>query len=223
MSFFHLEWPICRDGYRIEKREPSKDPKRPIAMGDGGGVFIVSNSTNWRQTEPLNIPGLHRIFSKCEPSPEGVLNFINVYGFLLRRKARQEQVDVVIEQILEMRRLVEAIDRRDWKSIADGLSGAGQEQDRIFPSGGIGRLGILFDVSVDQPKLNLRPASLADALQVQALSDVSLGVKHQECNNPECDQYFPVSGPGAKRGDAKYHEPACQRRHAYLNRRESEK
>lgn len=220
MSLFYLNWLICRDGYRIADQVSTNDHKRPIEMGGLADLLIVSNSTNRQQTEPLKIPGLYRILSKCDPSAEGVLNFVNVYGFLLGRSAQQEAVALVIEQIFEMRRLVEAIDRRDWKLIADGLSRAGQEN---VPSGGIGRLGILFDISADQPKLNLRPASLADALQVQALLDVSLGVEHQKCKNPECDQYFPLSGPEAYRSDAKYHSPACQRRHTYLKRRESKK
>jgi hypothetical protein len=76
-----------------------------------------------------------------------------------------------------MRHLLTAIDGCDWRSIAEGLRRPGE--GKLFPTRGIGRLAVLFEVSDDgraSPSLKLRPANLADGLLVQALVDASRGM-----------------------------------------------
>jgi hypothetical protein len=76
-----------------------------------------------------------------------------------------------------MRHLLTAIDGCDWRSIAEGLRRPGE--GKLFPTRGIARLAVLFEVSDDgraSPSLKLRLANLADGLLVQALADASRGM-----------------------------------------------
>lgn len=221
MPLFHLDWYRCLDGYRIEERaDPPawRHSKRNTVLEDvEGGLVILPNSARWEETQPLKIPGAYRQFADWDGSQDGLLKLTNAYGFLLRPKAKQDHVDDAGELISRLARLVAAIDCQDWQSIPHGLSRAGHE--RVSPTGGVGGLGVLFDVSENRPIMQLRPKNLAVALQVQALADVSFGIEHRRCKNPECDHYFPVRGPDAHRSDAEYHSEPCRRRHAYLSKK----
>lgn len=218
MPLFHLDWFVCADGYRIEERKHRKG--KTVMTSGGGGRFIVPKSNAWFPTTPLQIHGLYRQLADCDLKAAGILRFVNAHGFLVHAKAHEENVEGVTEYVMGMRSLVKAIDRREWKSIADGLNRA---KDRI---GGVGRLGVSFELPKNgdlRPALKLRPTSLVDALQVQALSDATLGVVHKKCKNPECEEYFPLSGPDAYRSDAEYHSDQCRMRHTYLKRRSVKK
>lgn len=213
MALFHLDWHRCLDGYRIEEQLVSTWDLKGYELWRG----IVSNSENWEQYQLFDIPAAYRQFANWDRSEGGLMKLINAYGFLVRAKKRTaeasytESLGRTAQLILQVKNLVEAIDSRDWQSIAQQLDQAGRDG-----TGNVGRLGVIFEVSADQPVLKLRPANLADALQVQALADASLGIEHRKCKNPECDQYFPVKGHNAYRSDAEYHSEPCRRRHAYL-------
>jgi hypothetical protein len=175
MSLFHLDWFVCRDGYRLEER---RSPRRTRRSG-GSRLVIVPNSNAWVPSKPLDSPGLYRQLGACDlGGPEEILRFIEYNGLLFRAKAPKEELVNVIEYISGMRRLLAAIDRSEWRSIADALNRPGR--DELFPIRGVGRLTIVFDVPNCQralPSLKLRPANLAEGLQVQALADAS-GVIH---------------------------------------------
>jgi hypothetical protein len=176
MSLFHLDWFVCQDGYRLEER---RAPRRAPRSGESG-LVIVPNSNTWVPSKPLDSPGLYRRLCACDlDGPEDLLRFIEYNGLLFRAKASKEPLANLIDYVLGMRRLLAAIDRCDWRSIAGGLSRTGEDQ--LFPTGGIGHLDVLFQVPNNEgasPSLKLRPANLAEGLQVQALADVSLGVMH---------------------------------------------
>jgi len=176
MPLLHLDWFVCQDGYRLEERRAS----RRIRRSGQTGLVIVPNSDAWLPSKPLNPSGLYRQLCGCDlGGPEELLGFIQANGLLFRAKAAREPLADVIEYALSMRHLLAAIDRCDWRSIADGLSRTGEDQ--LFPTGRIGRLVVLFQAPNNErasPSLKLRPANLADGLQVQALADVSLGVMH---------------------------------------------
>jgi hypothetical protein len=218
MPLFHLDWFRCLDGYRIERRPVPPGGEEWLEDGsersNGSERFIVPNSpNNWEEYRPLEIPAAYRQFAnwaKRDTSEDGLLKLINAYGSLWRPKAKHEHAQDVVRLILRIQNIVEAIDRRDWQSIAQGLEREAQARRRS--------LAVVFEVSANPPTLKLRPGSLAEALVVQALADASLGIGHRKCKNPECDRYFPVGGEGAYRSDAEYHSPACQRRHTYLKR-----
>ncbi|HEY1243245.1 MAG TPA: hypothetical protein VGF29_00305 [Hyphomicrobiaceae bacterium] len=217
MSLFHLDWYRCLDGYRIDERVNPRVEKLPL-MGVAGthGRFIVPNSRRWEPIEPMKIPGAYRQFANWDGTERGLLKLINAFGFLNAPKATDEIADIAERFMSNLALLVRALDAQDWLYISDALSRAAH--DRM----GIGRLAILFDVQEgNRPVLKLRPPNLAQALQVQALADATLGVEHRKCKNPECDGYFPVSGPDALRSDAEYHDEACRRRHAYLIKKAS--
>ena len=221
MPLFHLDWYRCLDGYRIEEQaSPPREQRakrNTVLEGIGGGRVIVPNSSQWEEIRPLQVPGAYRPFANWDGGEDGLLKLTNAYGFLISPKAKAEHVDHARTLISRVAWLVAAIDRQDWHLIAHGLSRAGQH--RVFATGGVGILGVLFDVSENRPIMKLRPANLAAALQVQALADVSFGIEHRKCKNPECDEYFPVRGPDAYRSDAEYHSEACRRRHAYLSKK----
>jgi len=176
MSLFHLDWFVCQDGYRLEEW---RAPRRPRRSGESR-LVIVPNSNAWVPSKPLDSPGLYRQLCACDlDGPEDLLRFIEYNGLLFGAKASNEPLAKHMEYVLGMRRLLAAIDRCDWRSIADGLSRTGEDQ--LFPTGRIGRLVVLFQAPNNErasPSLKLRPANLADGLQVQALADVSLGVMH---------------------------------------------
>ena len=233
MSLFHLDWRRCPDGYRVE-----------LAKGSTGDRIIVPNSKKLEVYRPLAIPGPYRQLANCEPTQAGALKFIRAYGFLAHSNAEWEQLRSVIDRIRRMRRLVEDLDERNWVAISDMLERAalpppratdedlasgyfrswrftGITHERGLPKGGHGRLGLVFELIDNKPILKFRPGSLIEGLEVQALSDAVFGIGHKKCKNPECDSYFPVSGPDAYRDGAEYHLPSCQRRHAYLKRKQN--
>ena len=221
MSLVHLDWFVCRDGYRVDEQVHKAGS---IAEGDAKRLYIIPKSQTWVPSTPLETPGLYRELADCDLSRQSIEKFIGQYGFLFQAKARKELFPEVVQQIRGMRQLLKVIERREWQKIADSLGRAGQ--NNMFPSGGIGRMGVVFRVRKNQespPEFKIRPASLADALQVMALADVSLGVAHRKCRNPECDHYLAIGGPDGYRSDAEYHTPECRMRHNYLLKRKGSK
>ena len=212
MDLFHFEWFKCADGYSFEEA-PADQP--------GAAVFIVPTSDKWIETQPLKVPAVYRIFAACDATEADMLRFTNAYGFLERPKADREFIGFAYSHLACVQALVEAIDESDWPYIVEVLKKRGQHSK--FPTGGIGNLGVVFDApkkNETRPRFRLRPASLADALQVQALFDAAYDIQHKECANPHCSEWFPVSGPNAHRVDAQYHSQACRRRHVYFERKE---
>jgi hypothetical protein len=213
---FKFEWWKCRDGYRIEERAPDPTPvgrgaKRTVAGADDGGTFIVPNSNNWESYQPLDVPAPYRAFANWDDTDEGLRKLAVAYGSMAAKKAAEEDIEWVRVYVAGLRDLVARIDHAEWKAIADGLNKAGESK-----LGGIGRLGVAFDVIDNKPQFRLQPPTLVDALQSQALFDAAHGIKHKKCRNPECDRWFPATGSDALRVDAEYHDEACRRRHAYL-------
>ena len=222
MSLFQFEWVRCRDGYRIEERR--KRPHKDLTLDDPGGFVIVPKSNNWDSYKPLNTPAPYRAFAKWDAlskkhGPEEALRRLaDAYGPMSKREAKEESVAEVLRYVLGLRQIVASIDRADWRGLARWLQSAGQS--KTGPRPGVGRLGAVFQVVDDgKPEWKLQPPTLVDALQAQALFDAVHGIKHKRCANPECEQWFPTSGPDAFRVDAEYHSEKCRRRHAYLQSR----
>ena len=100
MSLFHLDWFVCRDGYRLEER---RSPLRTRRSG-GSRLVIVPNSNAWVPSKPLDSPGLYRELGACDlGGPEELLRFIEYNGLLFRAKAPKEELANVIEYISGMR------------------------------------------------------------------------------------------------------------------------
>jgi hypothetical protein len=230
MYLFHLSWFRCLDGYRIETLEPPKSTGsiltgtarkpsgRPGGEEDDGDLrVILPNSSRWEATEPLKVPGAYRQWANWDGSDEGILKLINGFGFVNRAKSEDELVLFTQRFISGLATYVDLIERREWKCVADTLTLTAQHR-----AGGVGACAVHFDVSGGGlPTLRLEPRSLGQALIVQALADATLGTEHRKCKNPECDRYFPVSGPESYRIDAEYHSEQCRRRHAYLIKKAS--
>jgi hypothetical protein len=173
-----------------------------LGSSDRGERFIVPKSSRWVE-EPLRDPSAYRRYAELNGDSTGadLLKLTNEYGFLLRPQAKEEDIAEVCEQIRQLKEVVEAIERRDWKRLKVGFRGDAM-LERPESLDGL-------------PQFEIRPRDLATALRLQAVLDASLGAKHRKCKNPECDRYFPIEGPNAYRKGAEYHDPACQRRHYY--------
>jgi len=220
-QLFKFEWFKCRDGYRIEERSSLV---RSILEDDdseqsGSERFIVPKSANWETYQPLDIPAAYRAFAAWKGSDEGLRKLADAYGSMTQAQTlKGEYIDHVRGNVSLLRGLVSRIDRGEWQAIAGGLTSVGKGKPG-HPKPGIGRLGVAFEVIDGKPTFRLKPATLLDALQAQALFDAAHGIEHKKCRNPECEHYFPISGRDALRSDAEYHSEACRRRHAYLIRK----
>lgn len=222
-DLIRLEWFRCLDGYRIEDR--TDPPGRRARLGSGAGRYIVRNSTRLETTTPLRCAGLYRQLADVE-GDEGTLKFVTQHGFLSRAKSKDSRLDDVLGAATDMRSLVDAINKKRWGAIADGLNRA--DQDSMFQIGGIGRLGAVFGWrdGMERPDLYFRPGSLLGAIYLQALQDASGGAELQKCDRPGCPKYFQV-GPGTRRPrlnrGVAYCTPKCQKAHAYMKRKELER
>lgn len=217
-DLLRLDWFRCRDGYRLEDRAdpPPRRGRRALLLGSVAGRYIVRNSDTLEPTTPLKCVGLYRLLADVSDD-ESALAFVRAHGFLSRGK--DARVDQVLYAAADIRKIVDAIDKKRWGALRDTLNRAGQ--DSIMESGGVGRLGVIFDwrEGMERPDLYFRPGSLISAIYVQALQDASGGAELQKCDRPGCPKYFQV-GPGTgrprlNRGVA-YCTPKCQKAHAYM-------
>ena len=217
-DLLRLDWFRCRDGYRLEDRAdpPPRRGRRALLLGSIAGRYIVRNSNKFEPTTPLKCVGLYRLLADVSDD-ESALAFVKAHGFLSRGK--DARVDEVLDAAADIRKIVDAIDKKRWGALSDALSDAGQ--DSIFNIGGVGRLGAIFDwrEGMERPELHYRPGSLLGAIYLQALQDASGGAELQKCDRPGCPKYFQV-GPGTGRPrlnrDAAYCTPKCQKAHAYM-------
>jgi len=135
------------------------------------------------------------------------------------RPKELEPIADVMAYTIGIRNLVAKIDAADWDWVRNWLTQVGERSDkRGRPRPGVGRLGVAFEVERGRPKFRLTPPTLVDALYAQALFDAAHGIEHRACKNPECDHYFPISGPDAHRRDALYCSDACRSRYVYLKK-----
>ena len=222
-DLLRLEWFCCLDGYRLEDRVDP--PGRRALLLSAAGRYIVRASSRLGLTTPLQHNGLYRILADVSDD-ESALAFVKAHGFLNGAKAKDKPVGDVLDAAAAMRWLVDAIDKKRWAALTDALNRA--EQDYvIFETGGIGRLGAVFDwqEGMERPNLHFRPGSLLGAIYLQALQDASGGAELQKCDRPGCPKYFQV-GPGTGRPrlnrDVAYCTPKCQKAHAYMKRKEPE-
>jgi hypothetical protein len=250
---FHLDWPVCVDGYRIEDPKKATPAGATFSIGPKGGEWrapkqrkqertgsllltgdvgarIVRNSDKFEMRQPLidtsrNEPrhGLCRRLADCPATHEGVLEFVNTYGFLFKPKAPHgEHLDEIFRAIDSARMFVARVKAKDWHRLAAILDNWGQ--DRMFLTGGVGRLGVKFavDPGASRPTLLLQPADLYNAALVQLLDEATSGRPLKKCIRPGCPEYF-TYGPGTpKRETAIYCSPKCQKAHEYMRRKESQ-
>ena len=218
MNFFHLDWPVDLDGYRIET-EKAPAGRRASVLGDTG-PRIVRNGGRLDIRQPLKADGLCRWIAKGEKTPEGALAIVSRFGFLFSAKARSESVAEIYDAIDVAWWLVNMADAKYWHLIEQWLAGVGHDNER-FIHGGIGRLGVQFAPGAERPSLRLRPANLFNAALVQLLEEVSIGKPLKPCARPGCPEYF-TYGPGTgKRETKEYCSPKCQNAHTYLKRKEA--
>ena len=220
---FKFKWWRCRHGYRIENNPrsfltTSIEPAEPVG-------FIVPNSDSWEEFRPLDAPAPYKAFArlgeKVHKMDRALVDLANAYGSMLKPRAKREPTEHVMYYSIGLRNLVAKIDAADWDWIKNWLDDeAGRTNKRGQPVPGVGRLGTAFDVQDGRPRYRLTPPTLYEALLSQALFDAAHGIEHRPCKSPECDRYFPISGPDAHRKDALYCSDACRLRHVYLKKKE---
>ncbi len=217
MTIFTLEWGVDEKGYRIERRAPVTTGA--IFGRHDGYDCIVRNGGSLAEYEPFKVTALWRCLAETKKTPQGALDFVNTYGFLGQKNAKEETVENVKEAIETARVLSALYDKNDWVKVANWLNEAGR--DSMFSIGGIGRLGIVFDAEqgAKRPNLKFRARSLRNAILVQYLEDMSGGAKLRKCIRPGCPEWFKY-GPGEEhRETARYHSSQCQQAHAYMKRK----
>ncbi len=221
IDLLRLDWFHCLDGYQLEDR--ADPPGRRASLLSSAGRYIVRKSGRLGPTTPLLCVGLYRQLADVSDD-DSALEFVTRHGFPERAKAKDTRVSDVLDAAQGMRHLVRMIDMKLWDVLTSALCRTGQDPDSIFQSGGIGRLGAIFEwrKGMERPELHYRPGSLLSAIYLQALQDVSFGAELQKCDRPGCPKYFQV-GPGTgrprlNRGVA-YCTPTCQKAHAYIKRK----
>ena len=236
MGIFYLAWPLDTLGYEIDERaeEPSGrvanttrrlTTRRSAAYPAtflplvAGGTFIVrkGGQLDWTR-RPMKVPGLCRMLAECEKTPAGALGFISKFGFLHRADAKEQLVDEVYSAIDQARWLHEAVEQKEWRQISEALAQAGQTG--LSHHGGVGRLGVLFNLppGTERPELRFAPASLLEAAYIQILDDAASGADLKRCKSPACDKYFRRGAGTNHRTTAEYCSTSCRTRHAYLRR-----
>ena len=236
-----LFWPVDLDGYYIKPykkppprgaylpvgilepvvkktREPrrSRDPA-PVktilesAVGPPP-TWIVAKAKRAKEfRDVLQIKDvIWRRLADTEPNAEGALDFVSEFGFLQSTKGR-ESVEFICEQIEVVRSIAEAIDRKDWTALRLWLLDH-REAIRLCPEPRL---------EEDRPKpiLFFAPATLLDAIYVQAFQEAWGGAEFIKCDKPGCPKYLPVGpGTGHSRVDRarRYCSPTCQKAHAYM-------
>ena len=224
---FKFKWYRCQHGYRIADLPPEKTI---LTEGTDDGKLIrciVPNSDSWEEYRPLDTPAAYKAFARlidrvAKLGPrQALVELSNAYGSMIKPRAPLEPTGDVLHRSRKIRDLVAKIEARDWDWIKKWLAAAQGGTDlRDRPMPGIGRLGVAFDVEDGRPKFRLTPPTLFEALYAQALFDAAHGIEHKACKNPECDRYFPISGPDAHRKDALYCRDTCRLRHVYLKKKE---
>lgn len=214
MAILHLEWRRANDpdSYEIEKREPAKGRRARVLEISGDHIVFKGGATSL--TTPLKTDHPWRVLADTEASAQGALAFVQAFGFLRSRNAKEEPVSEVIEAIDNMRDLLNLGARQRWPEIAAWL----ERNARDNPFGGVGKLGLRFDLSGadGRPSVQFQPGSLLSALYVQALLDMSEGVELKKCRLPGCLKWFAVGVPHGRRADAEYCSVKHQKQHAYL-------
>lgn len=216
MSLFYLDWQRDRDGYRIEEPIPAP-PGRSSILVSGSESMIVRNGGKLLGTEPLNYPGMWREFAACK-TPDDALAFVAKYGFLSRADTDAEPVG----QILDHAKSVHVLQREsEFLAPLD----AWDVMARWLQKYRLGRCSVVIRPPRKQgegPQIQARPDSLLHAIYTQALQAITGGTHYEPCQNSLCRNWF-VIGPNGKRPEAKYCSPTCQKQHAYLKTRETQR
>lgn len=232
MRLFTLKWAKAEngtEGYRIEHAKPDPEAGRGASLlrGNKDRQIVRQGRLIDVQYDENRHHQIYRKLAECRKSEVDVLRFVGTYGFLQSANGKAEYLDGAggtFELIDNMRSLVAAYDRKDWDAIGNWLERS--NQNRLIPSGGVGRLGIIFGGSNgERPGLRFRPANLYNYLVCQLLDDASSGRVFHQCQLPGCGEYFQVGpgSPGNRRITAKYCTPEHKMSAYYAKQKESGK
>jgi hypothetical protein len=201
-------WGLVYHPYGITVLGPSE---RPLHVGRDS-----FNPGELQPYRPLDcFKALYAEFAKIT-TPEDVLHFVERFGPLTKEGLKGgigELVNGVITHAEKMRMTLAHSASRNWQSTVS-IS----EHSNPFTG-----LQVYLDTDPAEPALRLRlaPASLLDALWLQAVQELSRGATVRQCRH--CGQWFETGGQTGRRIDAKF---CCdQHRISYnsLKRRKSTK
>jgi len=212
-----FKWQPDREGYRLADAEPERlgdpyihplhpewgpQPPQLMMRSPAKPQRVVGRSRRCEKIQPLDGPrggSLFATFANAATTPEGVLDFINLYGPLTTMETGYEPVPWVIEHAQAMRDFIEAAGGRS--RVADIV---GTEE---IPLSGM-NTAIVWDKNIKGPRLRFSPHNLIDALWMQLAYGLSTGVCARECR--QCGAIF-TAGPGTpRRGDAEFCSPEHQ-------------
>jgi hypothetical protein len=242
---FSLTWRRCGKTpkwgeYRIEERpEPPKRGRKTVAhQAPQGGTYIVATEpgATWtiRPLEMIKTPkeradgrdassSLARNFAKRPSTAEGMMHFVNEYGFLRSADATEWRVDDLLADQKDIKHLVALAKEADWYAFSNAVEEAkfGRPAFRLVPPSDDIQSAPLHQIA-RRPSLVLELPTLFDAIVAQFIMHCTIGAEWRRCANPECFNFFGI-GPGiGLREGAAYCRPKCQARHSYLKRRNKE-
>lgn len=218
MAHLKLLWGRNLAGYRVETVGSGK------TLMDSERQQIVAVQGKPETYDRFSVPGLARRLALWRPgnehmprpdNAEGALDFVQRYGFLRSFHTGPEGVDFIASQIRVAQQLVSLTDAKDWNGI-QAWADHNAKAIRLHPT---------FEYLEDEDRAEMffAPATLLDAIWIQALQDIAKATDLRSCDRPGCPEWFAV-GPGTgrprdlpkDREGVRYCGPKCQKAHAYM-------
>lgn len=211
----NFEWWIDEAGYRLVDAEPDKPAMRlvdglevPVGFLEmmGRPQCVVANGGKRRSTQPLKkFDLLYKAFASLK-TPEEVLRFVEIYGYLTEGDEWGNSVPYVLQRAEWFRGWL-SVSKWPRKDLAAWIGKDG----KVF-----GRLNA--ELAVDtKGSLHLRiiPELLLGAIWIQLAHTLADGIKLGACLH--CGQWF-EAGQGGRRLDAKFCSKEHQRKYNSLKR-----
>jgi hypothetical protein len=202
-ELYEFEWPVDSAGYELTYLDPSwpSDEPREQIRRRGGPLHFYRPMTQH--------PGLWRTFAETCQSSDGVLAFTTQFGLhdydgirplhlasLEELSFMHSDIRAVIEDARAMTKIVAELDR-----------GQPSKATKFFPISPNVTAHVIWDRETNRFRFKLTPASLRDALFLQAAEAITGNRKFQRCKN--CSTWVLI-GPGGHSSRWQFCTDACK-------------
>lgn len=198
-----LTWAVDVDGYEL-----LQNPSGELVICRKGGAM--------REYQPLQqTPALHRAFADIPTTPDGLLAFVEEFGFLGIEEEgfppdeqHAESVDTCLEFHQLVREIIRAIDKKSGKSRSKAM-------EALTGSWITPRFELVVSWSANGPEYHFNPLSLGGVIGLMIADELAQGRKYNQCR--ACKKWFQVGpsrrGAGASRlprSDSETCSDACR-------------
>ncbi len=198
-----LTWAVDVDGYEL-----LQNPSGELVICRKGGAM--------REYQPLQeTPALHRAFADIPSTPDGLLAFVEEFGFLgiddmgfPPDKQRLEGIASCLGFHLQVREVIRAIDKKSGKSRSKAV-------ETLTNSIVAPHFRLDFSWEVNGPEYHFNPLSLGGVIGLMIADELAQGRKYNQCR--ACKKWFQVGpsrqGAGASRlprSDSETCSDACR-------------